>query len=65
MLEALQYRKEAALCRVVAGDCMHVPTGDVLRELAAEYEAKAERMEAEQARRARRIEGEVRSPLFV
>jgi hypothetical protein len=40
------HRAEAARCRALAGGCLHRPTGDVLRELAAELEAKADRMQA-------------------
>jgi hypothetical protein len=43
---AADYRTEAGRCRAVASECLHRPTGDALRELAAEYDAAANRLEA-------------------
>jgi hypothetical protein len=43
---AAEYRIEAARCRAIGSDCLHRPTGDALRELADEYDAAADRLEA-------------------
>jgi hypothetical protein len=43
------HREQAELCRAVAAGCLHRATADSLRELAAEHEAKAERLEADEA----------------
>ncbi len=45
--DVVDHRQEAARCRAVAGECLHRPTGESLRELAAEYDAAADRVEAE------------------
>lgn len=44
------HRDRAAVCRALAGGCMHHETRNALRELAFEHEAKAEKLEREQER---------------
>ena len=53
MFEAANHRMEAARCRAVAANCRHKPTSDVLREMAVEHDAKADRIEAVRAGLAR------------
>jgi hypothetical protein len=45
----MDHRKEAARCRALAGGCFHPPAGEVLRQIAAEHEAYADRLEADRA----------------
>lgn len=53
MADAFYHRQQAHICRALASGCFHQPTGDVLRELAVEHEAKADKIEADTAKLAR------------
>jgi len=45
------HRRQALICRALAGSCLHRGTREALLAMAAEHDAKSDRLEA-QARRA-------------
>ena len=48
--DAFYHRQQTLICRGLAGSCLHRPTREALLEIAAQHDAKADRLEA-QARR--------------